>query len=63
MPKTATRSTGPLAGRRPRSTTHQGRGAYGRKASDAEVTAMTEAMVTFKEVLTGDRTLLTRRKS
>ena len=35
----------------------------GRKASDAEVMAMTEAMVTFKEVLTDDRTLLTRRKS
>ena len=28
VPKTATRSTGPLAGRRPRSTTHQGWDAY-----------------------------------
>jgi hypothetical protein len=90
VPKTATRSTGPLAGRRPRSTTHQGWDTYTytykrlhlalsdmlgvgrvltngvcrwRKASDAEVMAMTEAMVTFKEVLKGDRTLLTRRKS
>jgi hypothetical protein len=35
----------------------------GRKASDAEVMAMAEAMVTFKEVLIGDRTLLMRRKS
>ena len=35
----------------------------GGRASDAEVMAMTEAMVTFKEVLTDDRTLLKRRKS
>ncbi len=35
----------------------------GRKASDAEVMAMTEATVTFKEVLIGDRTLLARRRS
>jgi hypothetical protein len=28
VPKTATRSTGPLAGRRPRSTTHQGWDTY-----------------------------------
>jgi hypothetical protein len=35
----------------------------GRKASDAEVMAMTEATVTFKEVLMEDRTLLARRRS
>jgi hypothetical protein len=82
VPKTATRSTGPLASRRPRSTTHQGRDttytytytykrlhlalsdmlgvgrALMKEGINAEVMAITEATVTFKEVLTSDRTLL-----